>query len=152
MWLPKSRASRIGMFSFARRCASHRMIFTRDLSHRLTQSGGMSSGSGNRGNQLPHRGKILSLTIKVKNCLQPPNRLPRFEARIADSVLFKDDKGQFAEGVIQAISQDGESVSIVLAHGWKNDSHETKFKKCSKHADLKKSPFQKPHPIGLPWD
>lgn len=59
----------------------------------------------------------MSLTIKVKNCLQPPGRVPRFEAQIADSVLFWDDKGRLAEGIIRTISQDGGSISVLLASG-----------------------------------
>lgn len=54
-------------------------------------------------------------SIKIKNCLVSPSKIPRFDAAVGDRVYYRDEKGQITEGLIRAISGDGETVS--LSHG-----------------------------------
>ncbi len=54
----------------------------------------------------------MTPTIKVENCLQPPGKPPRFNASVGDSVLFRDDKNQLAEGIIRVIEEHCVGVSL----------------------------------------
>ena len=56
-------------------------------------------------------------TIKTKNCLVSPGKQARFEANTGDTIYFRDESAQIAEGVIQSVSSDRLSVSLFLSNG-----------------------------------
>lgn len=81
------------------------MARTRNNAGRLTPDSASSRNS-----------ERLRLGTKNQGSKLPPSpgTSPRFDIRLGDTMYFRDNRGQVAEGTVRAIPEDGVSVSLSL--------------------------------------